>query len=249
MRQPITNQTPLSKPQLISQASQLVKLWNHSSSDDIERLMKISAKKAAEVLAMFGDWNTNPNAQTPAIDAFVGDIYSGLQVQNWSEDERAYAHEHLLILSGLYGGLRACDGIMPYRLEMGYKLPDGKNIYEFWKDSINSLLPPSTSHIINLSAVEYTKALLPYVRLPVITPKFLTVSPKNGQPTFVTVHSKIARGSFARWLIQNQIQDIGQLPDFSGLGYSYDANSSTVEQPVFICQEFGGLGLSVRLTI
>ena len=28
----------------------------------------------------------------------------------------------------------------------------------------------------------------------------------------------------------------------------YDAAASTPEQPVYVCQEFGGLGLSVRLT-
>ena len=36
--------------------------------------------------------------------------------------------------------------------------------------------------------------------------------------------------------------------DFAELGYRYDVVSSTPDQLVFICDEFGGLGLSVRLT-
>ena len=204
--------------------------------------MKISNRKTEEVKSLYGVWSTGICRQVPAIDTFVGDIYSGLQVQAWSSEQ------HLLILSGLYGGLRACDGVMPYRLEMGYKLPSGINMYQFWGDTIASLLPDNISYIVNLSAAEYTKALLPYSNVSVIAPKFLTVSSKTGQPTFVTVHTKIARGAFARWMVQSRIEDASRLRDFSELGYRYSAEQSTLKQPVFVCEEFGGLGLSVRLT-
>ena len=248
MRTPSARQAPLGSPVLLSQAKELASIWQQTSVADIQSLMKVSEKKAHEVKDLFDNWFANPTTQTPAIDAFIGDIYSGLRVQSWSDEDRSYAHQHLLILSGLYGGLRACDGVMPYRLEMGYKLPDVRTMYQFWNDTVASLLPGDTTQIINLSAVEYTKAVLPYTDLPVITPKFLTVSPKTGQPTFVTVHAKIARGAFARWLIQERVQDVSQLRDFADLGYRYDPTISTPEQPVFVCQEFGGLGLSVRLT-
>ena len=247
MRTPNTRQMPLDSPTLLPQAEHLAGIWRGASVTEIQSLMKVSEKKAHEVKNLFDKWSVDPTAQVPAIDAFIGDIYSGLQAQTWSDDDRAYAQQHLLILSGLYGGLRACDGVMPYRLEMGYKLPDSRNMYQFWGDSIASLLPADTDYILNLSAVEYTKVLLPHVDIPVITPKFLTVSPKTGQPTFVTVHTKIARGAFARWMIQDRIEDALQLKDFSELGYRYDAAASTSEQPVFVCEKFGGLGLSVRL--
>lgn len=247
MRTPNVRQVPLGSPVLLSQAEELAGIWRQASVVDIQSLMKVSEKKAHEVKSLLDEWSTDPAAQVPAIDAFIGDIYSGLQVQTWSDEDRAYAHQHLLILSGLYGGLRACDGVMPYRLEMGYKLPDGRNMYKFWGDAIKSLVLAQTTCLINLSAVEYTKALLPYVDLPVITPRFLTISPKTGQPTFVTVHAKIARGAFARWLIQNRVEDISRLAEFSDLGYYHDPTLSTPEQPMFVCKEFGGIGMSVRL--
>lgn len=238
---------PLGSPILLPKAKNLVDIWSQASPDDIQQRMKISAKKSEEVKAMYDNWSTVESYQTPAIDAFVGDIYSGLQAHSWTSNDREYAHKYLLVLSGLYGGLRACDGIMPYRLEMGYKLPSGLSMYKYWGDTIATLLPENTEHIINLSAVEYTKSLLPYTHLPVITPKFLTVSPKTGEPTFVTVHTKVARGAFANWLIKNRIDDTSKLHEFTDIGYKYDSNLSTTEQPVFVCEKFGGLGLSVRL--
>lgn len=248
MRIPELARAPLGTPQLIDEAVQLVGALRGAPTDEIQRIMKVSPAKADEVKRMFDNWNATFSRQVPAIDAFIGDIYSGLQVQEWTDDDRRYAHKHLLILSGLYGALRACDGILPYRLEMGYKLPDGTNLYKFWEDKIAALLPGSTQTIINLSAVEYTKAILPYCDAPVVAPKFLTVSPKTGEPTFVTVHAKIARGAFARWLIQDRIEDTSRLPEFSDLGYRYDKDLSATSEPVFVCREFKGLGLSVRLT-
>jgi len=248
MRIPAEPRTPLGVPQRINEASQLVGRLRTLSMAELERMMQISPKKADEVQRMLAEWSDDASRQIPAIDAFVGDIYSGLQVQTWSEADRSYAHGHLLILSGMYGALRACDGILPYRLEMGYKLPDGTSMYTFWGNKIATLLPVETDFIINLSAVEYTKAILPYTSVPVVTPKFLTISPKIGEPTFVTVHAKIARGAFARWLIRCRVKTITQLPEFSDLGYVYEKSLSTPEQPVFVCKEFKGIGLSVRLT-
>lgn len=248
MRVPVTHTRPLAAPQLLKDAQHLVGMWRGASAGKVVAYMAVSPKKAAEVTAMYRLWSADSKRQTPAVDTFVGDIYSGLQVAGWSARDRDYAQKHLLVLSGLYGALRPFDGIMPYRLEMGYKLPDGTSLYDFWGDRIAALLPATTSLIVNLSAVEYTKAILPYTNTPVITPKFLTVNETTGKPTFVTVHTKIARGAFASWLITRRISTAEQLTGFTDLGYRYVAEFSTATQPVFVCKQFGGLGLSVRLT-
>ncbi len=247
MRQPSrTAHQPLDKPQLIDQASQLIEQWRAVSRQQLMQTMHLSEAKAKQVQAMLTHWTTNLSQQTAAIDTFVGDIYSGLQVPSWQAADRQYAHRHLLILSGLYGGLRACDGVMPYRLEMGYKLPNGDSLYDFWGDAIAKLIPTNPTTIINLSAVEYTKAVLPYTTHSVITPKFLTVNATTGKPSFVTVHTKIARGALASWLIVNRVTELDHLANFAELNYRYSPADSTPQQPVYICQQFGGLGLSVR---
>lgn len=246
MGAPATPLLPLSSPRFFGSATELATMWHRADHEALQRLMKLSPKKAAEVSSLFATWSADPHQQTPAIDTFRGDIYSGLQVATWSEADRHYAHHNLTILSGLYGALRACDGIMPYRLEMGYRLPDGRSIYDYWGARLTENIPPDTTHLLNLSALEYTKALLPFTDLPVITPRFLTISQKNAQPTFVVVHAKVARGAFASWVIRHRISAVEELSTFNTLGYTYDEKMSTSTEPVFVCQKFQGIGLSVR---
>lgn len=249
MRPPAHDSLSYQKPALLEKA---VELSNHAktmSVSDIASCMRLSSAMAEKTKLLLQKWTPDQSGSRPAIDAFLGDIYSGLQVQSFTPADRDYANDHLVILSGLYGALRALDSVHPYRLEMGYKLTKPyENLYDFWGTSIADSLPASST-IVNLSAVEYTKAVLPYIKsTPVIAPKFMTVSPKTGQPIFVTVHAKIARGAFAHWMIKNRIESIEKLPNFMELGYIYDENESTPEQPVYVCQKFEGLGLSVRLT-
>jgi cytoplasmic iron level regulating protein YaaA (DUF328/UPF0246 family) len=87
----------------------------------------------------------------------------------------------------------------------------------------------------------------------VITPKFLTLDQATRRPKFVVVHAKIARGAFARWLIKERVSqrdsDAGAaISGFADIGYRYDPEASTPGEPTFVCREFGGKGLSVRLT-
>lgn len=250
MRSVPNEPTSYQAPQLLQKSIELSDYLTRLSSKQLVQSMKLSNDMATKTAMRFRYWNSNPTMQRPAIDAFLGDIYSGLQVSSFTTADRTYANEHLFILSGLYGVLRALDGIMPYRLEMGYQLPDEpyKNLYAFWGEDIAKCLPISTV-VVNVSAVEYTKAVLPYLNdTKIVTPKFLTVSNKTGKPTFVTVHAKIARGAFAHWLITERIDTIEKLHDFTALGYSYDSALSTPDEPVFVCTNFQGLGLSVRLT-
>jgi cytoplasmic iron level regulating protein YaaA (DUF328/UPF0246 family) len=238
----------MTKPDLIEQAKELDKELKSLSVTQIAGFMKISEALARKVQATIRQWSTNPEMQRPAIDSFAGDIYSGLQVGTWSEADREYAQTSLRVLSGLYGVLRPLDGIQPYRLEMGYRLPKAKysNLYKFWGNAVAETIPPD-EEIINLAAVEYSKLVTPFTdETRIITPRFYTISPRTSEPTFVTVHSKIARGAFARWLIVNRVGNSSKLPLFDALGYRYDEKLSTPQSPAYVCQSFGGLGLSVR---
>jgi cytoplasmic iron level regulating protein YaaA (DUF328/UPF0246 family) len=247
-------------PALQAEAAVLASYLQTIMPKDYEIVMKFSHEMAQKTHRLMHDWSMGTEA-IPAIEIFLGDKYSGLQASSFSDEDREYAHQHLWILSGLYGVVRALDGIRPYRLEMGYKLPGNAhdasqpnitNLYEYWGDKITKVLPPS-DFIINVSAVEYTKAVFTPMKkqasfnaATIITPKFLTVSLKTGLPTFVTVHAKIARGTFARWVIRNRIEDVSKLKEFNEIGYVYAPELSTETEPVFLAQQFKGLGLSVR---
>lgn len=250
MRPPATDSPVLQQPQLLDKAVQLDTYLKTLSAKQLIKPMNVSTKLASKTHDLIASWNTEPASQRVAIDSFLGDIYSGLQVPTWSAEDRDYANQTLYILSGLYGIIRPLDGIHPYRLEMGYRLPKKQfaNLYDFWGDSIAQTIP-SESPIVNLAAVEYSKTVTKYVdESRFVAPSFLTVSPKTGEPTFVVVHAKIARGAFAAWLIKNRITKLEQLKEFNDIGYTYDAALSTPQIPVFVCKDFKGIGLSIRLT-
>ena len=60
----------------------------------------------------------NPENARPAVYAFNGDVYQGLDANTIPEDKLDKLQDTLRILSGLYGVLRPLDLIQPYRLEM-----------------------------------------------------------------------------------------------------------------------------------
>ncbi len=239
----------LRPPLLLEQAQRLDAYLKTLTPAQLEKIMSLSPALAEKTHALIAAWTVDPADQSPAIDSFVGDIYSGLHANDLPPDDRDYADETLRILSGLYGILRPYDGICPYRLEMGYKLPDPAfaSLYTFWGESIAANLP-AHGPIINLAAAEYAQVVTRYVdRSRLISPRFLTANPKTGRPEFVVVHAKIARGAFARWLISSRIRQVAELPQFDELGYHFVQDLSAPENPAFVCETFEGKGLSIRL--
>ncbi len=247
----------LQAPLLLDKTKILDRYLKTVSAERIAKIMHVSPKLAQRTHTLIESWTDKPPYQRYAIDSFLGNVYSGLQVSDWTNEDRLYADKSLRIVSGLYGILRPLDGIFPYRLEMGYALAAGRNdrqddwrfsnLYKYWSDAIAQTLP-NDPLIVNLTSVEYSKAVLPYVRQDsIVAPVFLTKHPETDKPTFIAVHAKIARGAFAAWLVKNRIDERCQLKDFRSLNYRYSKTLSTLEAPTFICQPFGGTGLSIRL--
>ncbi len=246
MRPSIDERITLRQPQLLGKARQLDAYLKTLSPKQLAKTMHLSAPLANKTHVLIAAWTADPKLQTLALDCFGGDIYRGLRASEFQAAERDYADQTLRILSGLYGIIRPYDGVAPYRLEMGYKLPDPAfaNLYEYWGDVIAACLPQA-GLIVNLSSVEYARTVTPFVDpARIVAPEFLTVEPKTGRPTFVVVHAKIARGAFARWLIISRTEGVAALTKFTDLGYHYDEKLSTPGKPAFACQTFGGLGLS-----
>jgi cytoplasmic iron level regulating protein YaaA (DUF328/UPF0246 family) len=241
---------PTTVPALLDRAVELNAYLRTLTPRRLATVMELSPTLAEKVQQQIDAWTAEPAGQWPAVESFLGDIYSGLQVSTFSAADRTYAGRHLRILSGLYGILRPYDGISPYRLEMGYRLPDKKyaSLYRFWGGAVAEQLP-ATGPVVNLAANEYSKVVLDHVDPSrVITPRFLTVNPKSGVPVFVAVHAKIARGAFARWLILSRAKATSAvLADFAELGYRFDPSASTPREPCFVCEDFEGKGLSIRL--
>lgn len=241
-----------SEPRMLDQAAELVDIMAGKTPAEIAKMMSISEGLAELNFERFQDWQApfSPDNARPALLAFNGDVYLGMDAANtFSERDYTHAQKVLRILSGLYGVLRPLDLMQPYRLEMGSSLenPKGENLYSFWgpdiTDRINADLAesPGAKVLVNLASNEYFGSIQPD-RLDgrLITPNFL--DSKNGGPyKVVSFFAKRARGTMAGWIITERIKSAKALLNFTGMGYRYDAERSTADTPVFI-REDGGMG-------
>lgn len=212
---------------------------------DISNLMSISDKLGLLNFDRFANWKTpfKPTNAKQALFAFQGDVYMGMQAENFSADDLQFAQQHLRILSGLYGLLRPLDLMQAYRLEMGTSFANsrGKNLYEFWGDTItkaiNKQLKELDSRVlINLASNEYFGAVKPkLVKAEIITPVFK--DQKNGQYKIISFFAKKARGMMSAYIIQNRITDPEAIKQFDVAGYYFDAASSSKYEWVFKREE------------
>lgn len=230
-----------SMPDLLAHSQELIKECIKLSPADISSLMSISDKLAGLNAARFGEWNipfTQENAR-PAVFAFNGDVYTGLDAYSLSQEQLEYAQGHMRILSGLYGLLRPLDLMQAYRLEMGTKLANsrGQNLYKFWGDiitqNLNSVLEEfGHKFLVNLASTEYFKAVKKKnVAAEIITPSFKDW--KNGQYKMISFFAKKARGMMARYIIENNVKTIEQLKAFNVDGYEYNDSLSNGNDIVF----------------
>jgi hypothetical protein len=237
---PVSTET--TTPALHDEAEKLVKTARNLTLGDLQKLMGLSQDLAKLNRDRFKSFEMEPDtyATRPAAYAFAGDTYIGLEAKTLDADEMAWAQDHLRILSGLYGVLRPLDAIQPYRLEMGSRLKTrrGKNLYEFWRDTLAKNLnaqaaETGTDTLINCASQEYFGAVdLKKLNLRVITPVFMEL--KNGQPKIVSFFAKKARGSMARFIIQNRVTKPEGIKDFDLGGYAYQPEMSEGDKWVFL---------------
>jgi hypothetical protein len=230
-----------SQPSLMGNIKELVKTCKKLSPADLSSMMKISDKLAilnAERFSSFKFPFTDANAR-PAMYAFNGDVYTGLDAKSLDENSVAFAQSHLRILSGLYGVLKPLDLMQPYRLEMGRKLKVGKanNLYQYWAQTITKELNKAIKDqgdeiVINLASNEYFSSIdSKLLSAKVITPQFK--DEKDGKFKVISFYAKKARGLMARYIIENNVDNIESLKQFSVDGYEYDEVESSQESLVF----------------
>jgi cytoplasmic iron level regulating protein YaaA (DUF328/UPF0246 family) len=233
-----------SQPESLDRSRDLVQIMATKAPADLSEMMSISASLAELNHERFQDWTTPftvDNAR-PAVLAFDGDTYTGLDAANsFGERDFTHAQKVLRILSGLHGVLRPLDLIQPYRLEMGSKVahPDGDDLYSFWGDTVTDRLnadladSPGAKALVNLASNEYFGVVqADLIDGRIISPRFLDAK-GDGDHKVVSFFAKQARGSMAGWMVRERITTISALTDFSERGYTYDESRSTRDEPVF----------------
>ena len=229
------------EPQYIRQSSELIKLLRGKTAGEIGELMDLSPALSELNAKRYKAWRTKftPLNSKPAMLAFNGDVYDGLDAKTLTLEDAEWAQAHLCILSGLYGMLRPLDRLQPYRLEMGTRLANthGAHLYSYWGDRLalhlNKLAAADpVPVIVNLASQEYFRAADRKVLKPrVIDCQFEDW--KNGQYKIISFFAKRARGLMARYAVTQRITRPADLPGFDLDGYAFAEQASTPERLVF----------------
>lgn len=238
--EPVTDKA--TQPMFPDRASELVEILAAKSPGELGSLMSISEQLAELNFERYQDWEPRFDRQNsrPALLAFKGDVYQGLDVSQFGPRDFNYAQRHLRILSGLYGVLRPLDLIQPYRLEMGSRLenPEGRDLYAFWGDTITEKLNDDLASsrpraLINLASKEYFGSIRrEKLDGRVITPAFK--DRKNGEYKVISFYAKRARGRMASWILLNRVDTLRGIEDFAEDGYRFSPDDSAPDEPVFL---------------
>lgn len=169
-----------------------------------------------------------------AILSYTGMAYKRLNAKDFTEDDYAYAQEHLWMTSFLYGLLRPMDLIKNYRLEGYAELPEygGKNLFDFWKPLLTRTLIDAVKKddgiLVNLASAEMKK-LFDWAKIrrevSVIDVDFLIH--KDGKYKNIVIYTKACRGGMVRYIIKKRIEYLEGLRSFYYEGFEYSERYST----------------------
>jgi cytoplasmic iron level regulating protein YaaA (DUF328/UPF0246 family) len=229
------------EPQFLPSSAELIGALRQHSAADIAALMDLSEALATLNVERYKAWSPTFTAANskPAVLAFDGDVYGGLDAATLKPAELAWAQGHVAILSGLYGVLRPLDRLQAYRLEMGTSLRTerGQNLYAYWGDTLAQHLndrcaADASPVIVNLASQEYFKA----VKRAVLRPRVIECvfeEWKDGRYKVISFFAKRARGLMARHAIRKRVATPAGLKKFDADGYRFDAAASQPDRLVF----------------
>lgn len=225
--------TPHFKENALKVSAQLSRL-SKKDLKDIMHTSDILTDRVHEMYQNFGKQDAKC-----ALFSYTGAVYKMLDAESLSNEDLNYAMQHIGIISGLYGYVKASDLIHEYRLEMAAKMVVGdcKNLYGYWKERltnhINALCASRPNEIIfNLLSSEYSKAInWKKINNPYITVNFK--EQKGEKFRSVSAFGKQAKGLFTRFAIQQKITSIEEAKAFNEERYLYNATLSTSAEMVF----------------
>ncbi len=225
------------EPIFEERADYLAEKLQRSSPKKISNMMHLSEALTQLNVQRYAEWQSAK--KRPAILAFNGDVYLGLDASNWSQKELERSQSTIRIISGIYGILRPLDLIKPYRLEMGSKwavTPAKSNLYKYWGKTIATQLETDMKKdetLVNLASTEYNKAVLPHLskERKIVSAEFKDF--KNGELKMIQIFVKKARGMMAQFIVKENITETEDLVKFNEDGYVFDANLSSESKFVF----------------
>ncbi len=229
------------QPEFLDTAVKLNRKLSRQSKKEISNLMSISDKLADLNYTRYQEFEEKHDKKNsrPAMYAFNGDVYTGLDAYTIPTDKLDKVQDTLRILSGMYGVLRPLDLIQPYRLEMGTSIgiERKKDLYAVWQKKVTDYLNNEMEDgelFVNLASNEYFKAVnAKKLKSPIISPVFKDF--KNGKLKIISFFAKKARGSMVRYIIDNDCKTLDDIKGFDYDGYRFSEEHTDKEnEPTFI---------------
>ena len=227
------------QPAFLETTAKLNRKMSRMTKNEISKLMSISDKLADLNYTRYQDFEEEHNKKNsrPAVYAFNGDVYAGLDAYSIPTEKLDQLQDSLRILSGLYGILKPLDLIQPYRLEMGTSVGIERkdNLYKVWQAKITELLNKEMEAdelFINLASNEYFKAIdSKTLKVPVIEIDFKEL--KNGDYKTIGIYAKLARGLMARYIIDTNAKTLEDIKGFNLENYRFHEQLSKENRLVF----------------
>ena len=226
-------------PRFLEQSEELHSALRSMSYDQLKALWKCNDQIAQLNFDRLQTMDLRRNL-TPVLLAYEGIQYRYMAPGVFSDREFEYAQDHLRILSGFYGLLRPFDGVVPYRLEMGAKLPMGshKDLYAYWGSRLADALCSEDDTILNLASKEYSQCIAKHLSTGtrMITCIFGELQP-SGKIIEKGTLCKMARGEMVGFLAENNIDSPEEAKAFDQLNYRYSEEHSDNNNYTFILQK------------
>ena len=222
-------------PVFLKQTEKILGWLKSQSQEELKKLWKCNDKIAEQNFERLEHMNLHEKL-TPAVLSYEGLAYQYMAPAVFEDGHLDYVQEHLRILSGFYGVLKAMDGVTPYRLEMQAKtaVEGTKDLYQFWGDRLYKEVRDDSGIIINLASKEYSKCIEKYVGKDDLFVTCVFGELIDRKVVQKGTLAKMARGEMVRFLAENQVDTPEDVKQFQGLGYQFSEELSSAKEFVFI---------------
>ena len=139
-------------------------------------------------------------------ELYSGESFKAFDYDSLSNLNKEYLNNKVIIIDSLYGIIHPNSLIKPYRLDFHTK---NLNIVSFWKKDINDYFDNlANKEILSLASKEFSSILTKDKN--VVSVRF--IDEVKGVRKSISVFNKQMRGKLLRYLIENEINTIKDLP-------------------------------------
>jgi hypothetical protein len=191
------------------------------------RALKLGPRQLAEVER---NRRIGSSLTTAALDRYTGVLYDALDFGSLTEQQRAFAHRHVVVHSALLGPVAALDCIPAYRLSFDSRVP-GLALKKLWAPGVSAVLSAQPGLVLDLRSEGYV-GLGPAPRRS--DSVFLRVVTRDSSGTRRALNhfNKKAKGAFARAVLEAGLvhPDVSSLCEWAnGRGFELEPGAGQLE--------------------